>query len=109
MLSKFPPLLAALLTLVVAIVGLFAIAEVCETDIRRVEVGQKATIRSAALASDIGGTVRRIRQKVEKQDEIGTDPAARKDARIIEVYIELDDSAPAAGLTNLQVDILIHP
>jgi HlyD family secretion protein len=88
---------------------MFAIAEVFETDIRRVEVGQKATIRSAALASDIGGTVRRIRQKVEKQDEIGTDPAARKDARIIEVYIELDDSAPAAGLTNLQVDILIHP
>jgi HlyD family secretion protein len=88
---------------------MFAVAEVFETDIRRVEAGQKATISSAALAGDLGGTVKRIRQKVEKQDEIGTDPAARKDARIIEVYIELDDSGPAAGLTNLQVDILIHP
>jgi HlyD family secretion protein len=88
---------------------MFAIAEVFETDIRRVEVGQRATISSAALAGELGGTVKRIRQKVEKQDEIGTDPAARKNARIIEVYIELDDSGPAAGLTNLQVDILIHP
>ena len=50
-----------------------------------------------------------IRQKVHKQDEIGTDPAARKDARIIEVEIELENSAPAAGLTNLQVDVVIHP
>ena len=32
-----------------------------------------------------------------------------KDARIIEVAIELDDSAPAASLTNLQVDVLIQP
>jgi len=55
------------------------------------------------------GTVRAIRQKVEKQDEIGTDPAARKDARIIEVPILLDDAAPAAGLTNLQVDVVIYP
>ena len=40
---------------------------------------------------------------------MGTDPAARKDARIVEVVIELDESAPAARLTNLQVDVLIHP
>jgi len=38
-----------------------------------------------------------------------TDPAARKNARIVEVTIALDDSGPAAGLTNLQVDVLIHP
>ena len=58
---------------------------------------------------ELSGTVRAIRQKVQKQDEIGTDPAARKDARIIEVPILLDDPAPAAGLTNLQVDVVIHP
>ena len=54
------------------------------------------------------GTVKRIRPKVQKQDEIGTDPAARKDARIIEVAILLDDPGPASELTNLQVDIVIH-
>ncbi len=32
--------------------------------------------------------------QVQKQDEIGTDPAARKDARIVEVEIRLDDPRP---------------
>lgn len=85
-----------------------AIAEVYESDIRFVEVGQKATVRSPAFESDLSGHVKKVRQKVQKQDEIGTDPAARKDARIVEVIIELDDSGPAASLTHLQVDVLIH-
>jgi len=88
---------------------MYAIAEVYETDIRHVRVGQRATISSPALDGELNGTVQAIRQKVQKQDEIGTDPAARKDARIIEVPILLDDPAPAAGLTNLQVDVVIHP
>jgi HlyD family secretion protein len=88
---------------------MYAIAEVYETDIRLVKVGQRATINSPALNSELSGTVESIRQKVEKQDEIGTDPAARKDARIIEVSIALDDSIPAQGLTNLQVDVVIQP
>ena len=92
-----------------AVNRMFAIAEVYETDIRHVRPGQRATVGSAALDRDLEGTVKRIRQKVEKQDEIGTDPAARKDARIIEVAIELDDPEPARGLTNLQVDVVIHP
>ena len=85
-----------------------AVAEVYETDIRFVSQGQKATIKSPALDSELSGVVSRIRPKVAKQDEIGTDPAARKDARIVEVFIDLDDSTPARSLTNLQVDILIH-
>jgi HlyD family secretion protein len=85
-----------------------AIAEVYETDIRHVRVGQKARIKSDALAGDLTGTVARIRPKVQKLDEIGTDPAARKDARIIEVEIKLDDSAPAASLSLLQVEVEIR-
>jgi HlyD family secretion protein len=88
---------------------MYAIAEVYETDVRHVKVGQRATISSPALERELSRTVRAIRQKVQKQDEIGTDPAARKDARIIEVPILLDDPAPAAGLTNLQVDVVIPP
>ena len=70
--------------------------------------GQRATISSPALEQDLAGTVQAIRQKVEKQDEIGTDPAARKDARIVEVAILLDESTAVAGLTNLQVDVVIE-
>lgn len=87
---------------------MYAIAEVYETDIRYVAVGQQATVSSPALPGDLKGTVQYIRNKVQKKDEIGTDPAARKDARIIEVGILLDDPETVAGLTNLQVDVLIQ-
>jgi HlyD family secretion protein len=86
-----------------------AIAEVYETDISRVQIGQTAQINSDALASTLTGTVEFIALKVNKQDEIGTDPAARKDARIIEVEILLDDPAAVEALTNLQVEIVINP
>ncbi|MEE8496879.1 MAG: efflux RND transporter periplasmic adaptor subunit [Xanthomonadales bacterium] len=86
---------------------MYAIAEVYETDIRRVAIGQKARISSDALAEPLTGHVEFIHLKVAKQDEIGTDPAARKDARIIEVEILLDQPELAADLTHLQVDIVI--
>ncbi|MGB5104201.1 MAG: HlyD family efflux transporter periplasmic adaptor subunit [Steroidobacteraceae bacterium] len=84
-----------------------AVAEVYESDIRFVKTGQKARLKSEALAQDLHGTVARIRPKVQKLDHIGDDPAARKDARIVEVEIHLDDPRPAANLTNLQVEIEI--
>lgn len=87
--------------------SMYAIAEVYETDIRRVRIGQRATVTSDALDAALTGRVEFIHNKVAKQDEMGTDPAARKDARIIEVEILLDDSAAAAALTQLQVEILI--
>ena len=86
---------------------MFAIAEIYETDIGKVKVGQQARVSSDALSKVLTGTVERIRGKVQKMDVIGTDPAARKDARIIEVEIRLDESEAAAALTNLQVEIVI--
>lgn len=87
--------------------SMFAVAEVYETDIGRVQVGQKAQVRSRALAGPVTGTVEHIRGEVQKKDVIGTDPAARKDARIIEVEIRLDDSEAVASLTHLQVEVII--
>ncbi len=84
-----------------------AVAEVFEADVRRVRVGQLALVRSPALPKDLTGTVTRIRPKVQKIDQIGDDPVARKDARIVEVEIKLDDGRAAANLTNLQVEVEI--
>ncbi len=88
---------------------MMAIAEVYETDVRRVRLGQNAVVSSDAFQEDKRGSVAFIRPKVQKQDEIGTDPAARKDARIVEVGIALDDPGEAMGLTNLQVEVVIYP
>jgi HlyD family secretion protein len=86
---------------------MLAVAEVYETDIGRVEVGLPASISSEALSESMTGRVERIRPLVHKHDVIGTDPAARKDARIIEVEILLDDAKAVENLTNLQVEIII--
>jgi HlyD family secretion protein len=88
---------------------MYAIAEVFETDVRRVKVGQKATVSSRALERSLSGTVERVRQKVRKLDQIGTDPAAQKDARIVEVEVLLDNPQAVASLSNLQVEVVIRP
>jgi HlyD family secretion protein len=86
---------------------MYAVAEVYETDIGRVAVGQPATIRSPALTEELTGTVERIGMKIGKLDVLDTDPVARTDARVVEVHIKLDDAKRAASLSNLQVEVTI--
>ncbi len=90
---------------------MYAIAEVYESDIRRVRLGQRATVTSPALSRSLAGEVDRIGLRVGKLDVLGTDPAARTDARVVEVEIRLDpeDVPIAAALTNLQVEIELAP
>ena len=88
---------------------MYAIAEVYETDIPRVRPGQPARITSPVLPGILEGTVERIRPRVHKQDETDTDPAARKDARIIEVEVRVAEPDVIADLTYLQVEVLIGP
>lgn len=88
---------------------MYAIAEVYETDVPRVVVGQRARITSPVFAKELGGVVEKIRPKIEKHDTLGTDPAARKDARVVEVEVRLDESSPVAGLTQVQVEVTLLP
>ncbi len=88
---------------------MYGIAEVYETDIGRVKTGQRATLKSPALAEPLAGTVDRIGQKIGKLDVLDTDPIARTDARVVEVRIKLDDSKRAATLSNLQVEVTLEP
>ena len=86
---------------------MYTVAEVYETDIGKVHVGQRATITSPALHGELMGTVERIGMKIGKRDVLDVDPAASTDARVVEVHIRLDDSRAVAGLTNLQVEVRI--
>jgi HlyD family secretion protein len=88
---------------------MYAVAEVYESDIGRVALGQRAIVTSPALPEPLSGTVDWIKLQVGKLDTLGTDPAARKDARVVEVEIRLDDGERVAGLTNLQVEVEILP
>ncbi len=88
---------------------MFVVAEVYETDVNRVRLGQKATINSTAFPGDISGTVDYIGLQIRKKDVLNVDPAATTDSRVVEVKIKLDDSSKIAGLTNLQVNVTIEP
>jgi HlyD family secretion protein len=89
--------------------AMYAIAEVYETDVPRVRAGQRATVASPALPQPVHGVVDRVGLKIGKKDVLNVDPAARTDARVVEVRILLDDPAQVAGLTNLEVDVAITP
>jgi HlyD family secretion protein len=85
-----------------------AVAEVYETDIARVRIGQVATITSRAFPRSVTGKVVRIGNMVFKNDVLNVDPAARADARVVEVWIDLDDATLTERLTNLTVDVIIN-
>ena len=88
---------------------MYAVAEVYETDITGVKVGQLAKIRTPAMDTELTGKVERISLKVGRLDVIGTDPVAKTDARVVEVFILLDDSEAVSRFTNMQVRVEIQP
>jgi HlyD family secretion protein len=85
-----------------------AVAEVYETDISQVRLGQTATVSSRALPHPVTGKVARIGDMVFKNDVLNVDPAARADARVVEVWIDLDEPELTERLTNLTVDVTIN-
>ena len=87
---------------------MYVTAEVYETDIGKVKIGQKATITSDALSGPVEGVVERIGYKVGKNEIVSTDPAQNTDTRVIEVKIKLLESQSAASLTHLQVQVKIN-
>ncbi len=90
---------------------MYVVAEIYESDINKIELGQQAVISDPSLPREIKGTVERISSQIKKNDVLDNDPAADTDSRIIEVKIRLNetDSSLVADLINLQVDVEIIP
>ncbi|MCP9800494.1 efflux RND transporter periplasmic adaptor subunit [Synechococcus sp. RedBA-s] len=68
------------------------IAEVYESDINRVQLGQRASITSenGGFSGSLNGRVIRISPQVRQRDVLSTDPTGDADARIVEVRLALD-------------------
>ncbi len=88
---------------------MLAVAEIYESDVDKVRLGQTAKITSDALTGELRGTVEHIGLQVQRQNIVNTDPSANIDGRIVEVKVRLDEasSQKVAGLTNLQVKVAI--
>lgn len=81
------------------------VAEVYETDVRHVRIGQKVVATSRALSAPLSGKVVEI-GSIVSQNEVQSLTAATSSAqRVVKVRIDLDDSAAAARLIHLQVDV----
>jgi HlyD family secretion protein len=92
-----------------------AVAEVYETDVKRVSLGQEALISSTAFRAPydqrgLHGRVVQIGKLVSSSGLKSFDPFAKTDLHVVDVRIELDpaDSAVAADFTHLQVDVKLR-
>jgi len=87
-----------------------AIAEIYQTDIAKIKIGQKAIITSQAFPGKIKGAVYEIGLEVSRQNIFSTQPGENFDRRVVEVKIRLipEDSKRVSSLTNLQVQVAIE-
>jgi HlyD family secretion protein len=87
-----------------------AIAEVYQSDISKIQVGQRVRVTSDSIPGELVGTVERIGSQVRRQAIVNTDPSSNIDARVVEVHAALDDasSQKAAKFTNLQIQVVIE-
>jgi HlyD family secretion protein len=74
-----------------------AVAEVYESDIDRVRVGQsvRLTSENGGFDGSLQARVLRISPQVRQRQVLSTDPTGDADARVVEVRLELDPSAVA--------------
>lgn len=92
---------------------MYAIAEVYETDIGKVGIGQSATISSeyGGFEGELQGEVEHLGLQVgtKQLSEGSQDPTQDENSRIVEVKIRInpEDSKKVAGLTNMKVRIEI--
>lgn len=89
---------------------MLAVAEVYQTDINKVKIGQKAVITSPTFTGEMRGEVAQIGLQVNRQNVFSNQPGENLDSRVIEVKIKLtsEDSKKVAGFTNLQVQTAIE-
>lgn len=79
--------------------------EVYQNQIGLVAVGDAVTIAAEALPKPLAGVVSRIGLEVGRQVLTDANPAANTDARVVKVYVALDEASSqvARRFTNLQV------
>jgi len=89
--------------------SMFVLAEVYETDIGRVRVGQHATISGELLGTTtLTGVVERISHNVKEAVVMPGDTVSFSDKRVVETLIRLDQSEPAANLIGGKVIVVIQ-
>ncbi len=88
---------------------MYVVAEVYETDVDRIRLGQKAVITGSAFDEQLEGRVAQVGLEVRQQNVFEPDPLVNTDNKIVEVKIRLapQSSKRVTALSNLQVQVVI--
>ncbi|MGL5097422.1 MAG: HlyD family efflux transporter periplasmic adaptor subunit, partial [Planctomycetia bacterium] len=92
-------------------------AEVYETDVASVSVGQTVRVDGPVLRSvgataegqPLTGRVEKVGLLIARNELVGVDPTARTDGRVVEVRVALDDASKVGDLSNLEVTVEFGP
>ncbi|MDB5348123.1 MAG: transporter, rane fusion protein family [Schlesneria sp.] len=83
------------------------VAEIYETDLLRLQTGQKVVVTAAALSQPLTGHVLFVGRSINQQAVYDLNPASPSDSRVAEIRILLDEVQQASRLVNLQVAVAI--
>lgn len=85
------------------------VAEVYQTLIGRVTIGDPVSVSAEALAQDLTGVISAIGLEIGRQSITSSDPASNTDARVVDVIIVLDPASSdlAQTFTNLEAVVRI--
>ncbi|MFZ9950763.1 MAG: HlyD family efflux transporter periplasmic adaptor subunit [Vulcanococcus sp.] len=90
-----------------------AVAEVYESDINRVRVGQlvRLTSENGGMAGQLQARVLRISPQVRQRNVLSTDPTGDADARVVEVRLALDpaDAERVRDLAGMKIIARFNP
>ncbi|MEM9923233.1 MAG: ABC exporter membrane fusion protein [Cyanobacteria bacterium P01_D01_bin.50] len=89
---------------------MMVVAEVYQSDIEKVKLGQKALITAQAFSGKLQGEVSHIGLQINRQNVFSNQPGENLDRRVVDVKIRLNPEASkrVASFTNLQVQTEIE-
>lgn len=92
--------------------NMIVIAEVYQTDVPNVKVGQKASITADGFEKGVVGTVYEVGSQVTKQTIFSGQAGENQDLRVVEVKLRLSAKDIKDGVnkaSNLQVNVVFEP
>jgi HlyD family secretion protein len=89
------------------------VAEVYQTDMRDIRIGQKATISADGFKGSVQANVYQINSQVQRQSVFSGEPGENQDQRVFEVKLRIESTPAIADrirhASNLQVNVIFDP
>lgn len=92
--------------------NMIVIAEVYQTDVPHIKIGQKANITADGFEKEVVGTVYEVGSQVTKQTIFSGEAGENQDLRVVEVKLRLNAKDIKSGVnkaSNLQVNVVFEP